>query len=60
MNNTNREWLANKWTEDIRGHNRYYDPTSLIVNVEASVAALTDKEVDAYVAVLKALQEGAK
>ncbi len=55
--NTNREWLADKWIHDIQTHNRPYDPTCLVINVEVAVAALSDAEVDAYVAVLKALGE---
>lgn len=49
-----REWLVDKWVNDITTHNRYYDPTTLLVNVELAVAALTDKEVEDYVNTLKA------
>lgn len=48
-----REWLVDKWVNDITTHNRYYDPTTLLVNVELAVAALTDKEVEDYVNTLK-------
>ena len=50
---TNREYLREHWLHSVRTHNRPYNEEELQIQVEVSLAYLSDSEVDEYVAGLK-------